>query len=64
MKVIAKTESFSEFLARGGKVTKYPTKSYKKPTRKQTGYEKAVEVSVEPDLSALPKALKISFGIK
>lgn len=64
MKVIAKTESFSEFLARGGKVTKCPTKAYKKPTKKQLGYQKDVEVVIEPDYSALPKALKISFGIK
>lgn len=64
MKVIAKTESFAEFIARGGKVTKCPTKAYKKPSRKQTGYQKEVEVTFEPDFSALPKALKISFGIK
>jgi len=64
MKVIAKTESFSEFLARGGQITKCPTKKYKKPSRKQMGYQKEVETVIEPDYSALPKALKISLGIK
>lgn len=64
MKIIAKTESFSEFVARGGQVTKCPTKAYKKPSRKQMGYQKEVEVTVEADMSALPKALKIAYGIK
>jgi hypothetical protein len=59
-----KTESVAEFLARGGVVQKVATKAYKKPTRKQLGYEKEVEVMVEADLNALPEALKIRYGVR
>jgi hypothetical protein len=63
-KEFAKTESVAEFLARGGKVAKVATKAYKRPTAKQLGYEKEVVVVVESDMSALPMALKIRYGIR
>jgi hypothetical protein len=60
----AKTESVAEFIARGGKIKKVETRQYKKPTRKQLGYEKEVEVVTEIDFAALPEALKIQFGLR
>lgn len=62
MKTIMKTESYSEFLARGGKITKCPTKH---ASKKYTRNVKPKEVDLKDiDLSILPTALKISFGIK
>jgi plastocyanin len=63
-KNIVKTETMAEFLARGGKVQKVATKAYKRPTAKQLGYEKEVVVVTEPDMSALPAALKIKYGVR
>ena len=59
-----KTESVAEFMARGGKITKAPTRAHKRLTPKQMGYEKEVEVVTEVDMSCLPAALKIKFGIR
>ena len=59
-----KTESVSEFLARGGAIKKVATRAYKKPTRKQLGYQPEVEVIKEADMSALPMTLKIKFGVR
>jgi len=62
MKVIAKTESFSEFVARGGTVTKCPTRDATKKYSKRVYKEKP---SIEDvDMSAIPMALKISLGIR
>jgi len=63
-KNLIKTESVAEFIARGGVITRTPAKEYKKPTQRQLGYEKEVEVIIEPDMSALPTALKIRYGIR
>ena len=60
MKTIAKTETFSEFLARGGKVTKCPPKGEGKFVKPRKEKAPAKEV----DMSALPMALKIAYGIK
>jgi hypothetical protein len=60
-----KTESVAEFMARGGKIQKAATKAYRRPTAKQLGYQKEVEVITEAaDMSALPATLKIKFGIR
>jgi hypothetical protein len=57
-----KTESYSEFLARGGKITKCPTKyAAGKFNRK---VKNKIDDAKDVDWSALPAALKISFGIK
>jgi hypothetical protein len=64
IKTFAKTESVAEFIARGGKVQKVSTKAYKRPTAKQLGYEKEVETTTEVDMSALPIALKIKYGVR
>lgn len=63
-KNIAKTESVAEFVARGGKIKKVETRAYKKPTKKQLGFENEVEVVTEIDYSVLPEALKIKFGVR
>lgn len=63
-KNIVKTESVAEFQARGGKITKVKTKAYKKPTARQLGYEKEVVVVTEVDMSLLPQALKIKYGVR
>lgn len=60
MKKVFKTESVAEFLARGGKVNTYSAK---------TAYKKSYKPVKEPttenvDMSALPTALKIRYGIK
>ena len=63
-KNIVKTESVAEFIARGGVIKKAVTRAYKKPTARQLGYEKEVEVVTEVDYSALPEALKIRYGVR
>lgn len=64
-KTNVKTESVAEFMARGGTIKRVITKAYKRPTAKQLGYQKEVEVTVEDaNLDALPETLKIRFGIR
>jgi hypothetical protein len=59
-KILLQSESFEAFIARGGKVTKCATHGSKRGPR-----VKKEPVEQEPvDLSALPAALKIKFGIK
>ena len=62
MKTIAKTESFAEFVARGGQVTKCPTKDATK--KYSTRVRKEPEIEGPIDMSLIPTALKISLGIK
>ena len=59
-----KTESVAEFIARGGLINKIASKEYKKPTARQLGYEKEVEVVTEVDFDSLPTALKIKYGVR
>lgn len=56
-----KTESIAEFLARGGKIEKADPRA-----RKSSSFKKAAEKAdlKDMDLSALPVALKIKYGIK
>lgn len=61
MKTIVKTESLADFLARGGKVTKCPTKEATK--KYSTKLRKPVSEE-QVDMSLIPAALKISLGIK
>lgn len=63
MKAIAKTETHEEFLARGGKITKCPTKeATKKYSRPR---QQKIEMKLEEvDMTHLPVALKIAYGIK
>ena len=56
-KNITKTESVTEFLARGGKVNKLPFKARKA----KVGTKVRIE---DIDLSALPKFLKLKYGVK
>lgn len=63
MKIIAKTESYSEFLARGGKVTKCPTKTAGKKLSRKLAKDND-QLMTDADWAVLPAALKISFGIK
>ena len=60
-KTIAKTESVADFLARGGKINKLPAKQAKKHYSRKNEPKMKLE---ELDLSALPAALKIKYGIK
>ena len=59
-KNINKTESVAEFMARGGAVTKLPSKGPKK------NYKKAMLSAnlADVNMSVLPEALKIKYGIK
>ncbi len=62
-----KTETIEEFLARGGSIKKLPIKGYTrwKKRKVEEAEEEVVEVDEEPaDLSCLPMALKIRYGIK
>lgn len=64
MKAIAKTESFAEFIARGGKVTKCPTKdATKKYSTPRANKEPPVEMS-PAEMALIPMALVIALGIK
>ena len=64
MKTVMKTESVAEFLARGGKVTKVAMNVSKRAYSKKF-VEKAVDnLESEIDMSALPEALRIKYGVK
>ena len=65
MKTIVKTESHAEFLARGGKITKCPTKdASKKYSRKAKPEVTKIEEVPADAFMYLPESLKISYGIK
>lgn len=55
-----KTESVAEFLARGGKIKKVNPQGPKK-TRQRNSKETQIE---DVDMSALPAALKIKYGVR
>lgn len=55
-----KTESVAEFVARGGKIKKLAAKGPKKSRPKVFKEAKMEEV----DMSVLPAALKIRFGVR
>ena len=57
-----KTESISEFLARGGKITTLTTSKGK--TKKSFGGKTPKKEATEIDKNLIPAALKISLGIK
>lgn len=57
-----KTESVSEFLARGGKITVLP--SSKGKMKKSYSESPKKDVSDKVDTSLIPEALKISLGMK
>ena len=60
-KNMVKTESVSEFLARGGKIEKVAPKGPKKT------YKKAMKEAINAEdinLAALPIALRIKFGLR
>jgi hypothetical protein len=59
-KNIAKTESVTEFLARGGKIKTVAAKGPKKTRTRQL----SAEANLPVDWSALPEALKIRFGVR
>jgi hypothetical protein len=60
-KNITKTETVAEFMARGGEIKKVAAKGPKKTYRKTM---KEAEFVEEIDMSALPTALKIKYGVK
>jgi hypothetical protein len=59
-KNISKSESVSEYLARGGKITKVNAKGPKKTRVRQLREDANLPI----DWDALPVALKIRFGVK
>jgi hypothetical protein len=63
MKII-KTESVSEFLARGGKITKYEAVQLKDRKPRQSKPEQEENLAEVIDMSQLPMALKIKYGIR
>ena len=56
-----KTETLAEFIARGGKVTKCPSKVGRRKAAPRIVVDEPIGTL---DLSALPMALKIRFGIR
>lgn len=66
MKTIMKTESPAEFIARGGKITKCPTKDLTKKSTRKVNKEETMKMEDVPAdaFLYLPESLKISFGIK
>lgn len=61
------TQATEEFLAKGGKIKKCPTKSaVKRYPRGVDGYQPEVTVTVEAvvDNSKLPAELRAKFGLK
>lgn len=62
IKIVSKTETVSEFLARGGEIQRMKTKHNKKAAPRAV---KSDMVDNEPvDYSFLPEALRIRYGIK
>lgn len=61
-KNIVKTESVAEFLARGGQIKKVHAKAAIKKTYKKVIED--AELDEEVDMSFLPEALKIKYGIR
>lgn len=61
LKMTPKTETVSEFLARGGEIKKMSTKKQRKVAPRDMK-EGLIEDS--PDFAFLPVALKIRYGIK
>jgi hypothetical protein len=59
----SKTESVSEFLARGGKISKVPMYATSRRTY-APAKTKMVAEKEQVDMSALPEALKIKYGVK
>ena len=61
-----KTESFAEYLARGGKVTICPAASNKKSrrTKKVPGPDHDTRKQEAIDMTQIPMALRISLGMK
>lgn len=60
-KSIEKTETVAEFLARGGKITRVEYRGEKKTRQRRTKTETEAK---SVDMSHLPAALKIKYGIK
>jgi hypothetical protein len=60
-KNIMKTESVAEFIARGGQIKKVAAKG---PKRSYSKTMKDAEIEEEIDMSVLPEALKIKYGIR
>lgn len=62
---ITKSESITEFLARGGQIKRVPMNMGKRGYGKFSAGPKKEEVVLENiDMSVLPEALKIKYGIK
>jgi hypothetical protein len=61
LKLVSKTETVSEFLARGGNVKVFKAKYKKEPVPRVI---KAESLEDDVDFSFLPTALKIRYGIK
>jgi hypothetical protein len=61
LKLVPKTETVAEFLARGGEVKKM---GMKQPRKSSPRVIKAASIEDDVDFSFLPTALKIRYGIK
>jgi len=61
LKLVPKTETVSEFMARGGSITVMKAKYKKQPVPRVI---KAESIEDDVDFSFLPTALKIRYGIK
>ena len=62
-KGVIRTETTGEFLARGGKINKVNVKAIKAPY-KRVAKKVVAEEEKEVDMTALPMALKIRYGIR
>ena len=60
-KNIVKTESVAEFLARGGQIKQVNAKAAKRSYKKTM---EDAELDEDIDMSVLPEALKIKYGIR
>jgi hypothetical protein len=58
---IVKTETVAEFLARGGKIQKVDARVTKRTYSKRNTEVESME---DVDMSFLPEALKIKYGIR
>lgn len=62
MKTAIKTESMAEFIARGGKINKVAMNVGKRSYKKAEPNKIVAEAEI--DMSVLPEALKIKYGVK